>query len=224
MNEFIMKEIANNLNISEKQVNVVLTLLEEGNTVPFIARYRKEMTKGLDEEQIRVIQEEYNYQVNLQKRKEEVINRIETLGKLTDTIKKQVLECTKLSQVEDIYRPYKQKKKTRASVAIANGMKPLADLLLKLPRHFEEKDVEAYLNDKVTNIQEALQQAKDIIAEMVSDDHDIRNKIYDSMMNYGRIVTKEKKGHDDQGTGRDDRSKDGEKNVQAESDTEAGQG
>ena len=97
-----------------------------------------------------------------------------------------------MSQVEDIYRPYKQKKKTRASVAIANGMKPLADLLLKLPRHFEEKDVETYLNDKVTNIQEALQQAKDIIAEMVSDDHDIRNKIYDSMMNYGRIVTKRK--------------------------------
>lgn len=198
MDKEIIKRIANELNIEVDQVSNTLKLLEEGSTVPFIARYRKEMTKGLDEEQIRVIQEEYNYQVNLQKRKEEVINRIETLGKLTDTIKKQVLECTKLSQVEDIYRPYKQKKKTRASVAIANGMKPLADLLLKLPRHFEEKDVEAYLNDKVTNNQEALQQAKDIIAEMVSDDHDIRNKIYDSMMNYGRIVTKEKKGHDDQ--------------------------
>lgn len=198
MDKEIIKRIANELNIEADQVSNTLKLLEEGSTVPFIARYRKEMTKGLDEEQIRVIQEEYNYQVNLQKRKEEVINRIETLGKLTDTIKKQVLECTKLSQVEDIYRPYKQKKKTRASVAIANGMKPLADSLLKLPRHFEEKDVEAYLNDKVTNNQEALQQAKDIIAEMVSDDHDIRNKIYDSMMNYGRIVTKEKKGHDDQ--------------------------
>lgn len=198
MDKEIIKRIANELNIEADQVSNTLKLLEEGSTVPFIARYRKEMTKGLDEEQIRVIQEEYNYQVNLQKRKEEVINRIETLGKLTDTIKKQVLECTKLSQVEDIYRPYKQKKKTRASVAITNGMKPLADLLLKSPRHFEEKDVEAYLNDKVTNIQEALQQAKDIIAEMVSDDHDIRNKIYDSMMNYGRIVTKEKKGHDDQ--------------------------
>ena len=198
MDKEIIKRIANELNIGVDQVSNTLKLLEEGSTVPFIARYRKEMTKGLDEEQIRVIQEEYNYQVNLQKRKEEVINRIETLGKLTDTIKKQVLECTKLSQVEDIYRPYKQKKKTRASVAIANGMKPLADLLLKSPRHFEEKDVETYLNDKVTNIQEALQQAKDIIAEMVSDDHDIRNKIYDSMMNYGRIVTKEKKEHDDQ--------------------------
>ena len=155
MDKEIIKRIANELNIGVDQVSNTLKLLEEGSTVPFIARYRKEMTKGLDEEQIRVIQEEYNYQVNLQKRKEEVINRIETLGKLTDTIKKQVLECTKLSQVEDIYRPYKQKKKTRASVAIANGMKPLADLLLKLPRHFVEKDVEDYLNDKVTNIQEA---------------------------------------------------------------------
>ena len=112
MDKEIIKRIANELNIEADQVSNTLKLLEEGSTVPFIARYRKEMTKGLDEEQIRVIQEEYNYQVNLQKRKEEVINRIETLGKLTDTIKKQVLECTKLSQVEDIYRPYKQKKKT----------------------------------------------------------------------------------------------------------------
>ena len=95
MDKEIIKRIANELNIEADQVSNTLKLLEEGSTVPFIARYRKEMTKGLDEEQIRVIQEEYNYQINLQKRKEEVINRIETLGKLTDTIKKQVLECTK---------------------------------------------------------------------------------------------------------------------------------
>ena len=117
MDENIISLIAKELNISISQVKNTLELLEEGATVPFIARYRKERTKGLDEEQIRVIQENYAYQVNLAKRKEEVLARIETLGKLDDEIIKNVNACTKLSQVEDIYRPYKQKKKTRASVA-----------------------------------------------------------------------------------------------------------
>lgn len=129
MDENIISLIAKELNISITQVKNTLELLEEGATVPFIARYRKERTKGLDEEQIRVIQENYAYQVNLAKRKEEVLARIETLGKLDDEIIKNVKACTKLSQVEDIYRPYKQKKKTRASVAIANGLQPLADTL-----------------------------------------------------------------------------------------------
>lgn len=118
MDENIISLIAKELNISISQVKNTLELLEEGATVPFIARYRKERTKGLDEEQIRVIQENYAYQVNLAKRKEEVLARIETLGKLDDEIIKNVNACTKLSQVEDIYRPYKQKKKTRASVAM----------------------------------------------------------------------------------------------------------
>lgn len=122
MDENIISLIAKELNISISQVKNTLELLEEGATVPFIARYRKERTKGLDEEQIRVIQENYAYQVNLAKRKEEVLARIETLGKLDDEIIKNVNACTKLSQVEDIYRPYKQKKKTRASVAIDNGL------------------------------------------------------------------------------------------------------
>ena len=121
MDENIISLIAKELNISISQVKNTLELLEEGATVPFIARYRKERTKGLDEEQIRVIQENYAYQVNLAKRKEEVLARIETLGKLDDEIIKNVNACTKLSQVEDIYRPYKQKKKTRASVAISNS-------------------------------------------------------------------------------------------------------
>ena len=111
MDENIISLIAKELNISISQVKNTLELLEEGATVPFIARYRKERTKGLDEEQIRVIQENYAYQVNLAKRKEEVLARIETLGKLDDEIIKNVNACTKLSQVEDIYRPYKQKKR-----------------------------------------------------------------------------------------------------------------
>ena len=106
--------ISNQLNITKEQVEATLKLLEEGNTVPFIARYRKEMTKGLDEEQIREISELYTYQVNLNKRKEDVARLIETQGKLTDEIKKQLEMAVKLSQVEDIYRPYQQKRKTRA--------------------------------------------------------------------------------------------------------------
>ena len=138
MDENIISLIAKELNIAISQVKNTLELLEEGATVPFIARYRKERTKGLDEEQIRVIQENYSYKVNLYKRKEEVLARIETLGKLDDEIIKNVNACTKLSQVEDIYRPYKQKKKTRASVAIANGLQPLADIFMSFPLYFKE--------------------------------------------------------------------------------------
>lgn len=197
MDENIISLIAKELNISISQVKNTLELLEEGATVPFIARYRKERTKGLDEEQIRVIQENYAYQVNLAKRKEEVLARIETLGKLDDEIIKNVNACTKLSQVEDIYRPYKQKKKTRASVAIASGLQPLADTFMSFPRYFKETELDAYINENVKDRDAAIQGACDIIAEKVSDDVDVRNKILDSMTNFGRIVTSEKKGHED---------------------------
>ena len=197
MDENIISLIAKELNISISQVKNTLELLEEGATVPFIARYRKERTKGLDEEQIRVIQENYAYQVNLAKRKEEVLARVETLGKLDDEIIKNVNACTKLSQVEDIYRPYNQKKKTRASVAIANGLQPLADTFMSFPRYFKETELDAYINENVKDREVAIQGACDIIAEKVSDDVDVRNKILDSMTNFGRIVTTEKKDHED---------------------------
>ena len=196
MDENIISLIAKELNIAISQVKNTLEL-EEGATVPFIARYRKERTKGLDEEQIRVIQENYAYQVNLAKRKEEVLARIETLGKLDDEIIKNVNACTKLSQVEDIYRPYKQKKKTRASVAIANGLQPLADTFMSFPRYFKETELDAYINENVKDRDAVIQGACDIIAEKVSDDVDVRNKILDSMTNFGRIVTSEKKDHED---------------------------
>ena len=198
MQEDIILKLSEQLNIKTEQIQNTLKLLEEGCTVPFIARYRKELTHGLDEEQIRVIQEQYDYQVNLKKRKEEVLTRIETLGHLNDDIVKMVNACTRLSQVEDIYRPYKQKKKTRASVAIAAGLEPLAKTLLSLPRTFNEKDIDAYLNDTITSREEALQGAKDIIAEKISNDMTVRNKIVDSMMNYGRLVTSKKKNAEDE--------------------------
>lgn len=198
MNEIIVP-IAQTLGVKTKQVEAVLGLLEEGNTVPFIARYRKEMTGALDEEAIRLIQEQYAYQVNLAKRKEDVLRLIETQGKLTEEIKAGIAACTKLSQVEDIYRPYQQKRKTRATDAIAKGLKPFADWMLTCPiQGSVEKQAEAYVNEKVTSIEEAIQGAKDIIAEKCSDDPKVREKIRTSMERYGKIMTKAKKKHDDE--------------------------
>lgn len=197
--EHLIAPIAKELNISVNQIKSTLSLLEEGNTVPFIARYRKEMTGGLDEEQIRVISEKYEYQAALTKRKEDVARLIETQGKLTDEIKTQLAACTKLSQIEDIYRPYQQKRKTRATDAAAKGLKPLAEWMLALPKQGSvENEATKYVNDKVLSVEEALQGARDIIAEMASDDLEIRKKLQESMNNYGKIVTKEKKKHEDE--------------------------
>jgi uncharacterized protein len=192
--EKLIKPIATSLKINESQVVNTLKLIEEGNTVPFIARYRKEMTKGLDEEQILYIQKEYEYQVNLAKRKEDVLRIIATQGKITEEITNSVNICEKLSEVEDIYRPYKQKKKTRATEAVRKGLQPLADWILTLPVK-GDVTVEAvsYLTDDVDSVEEAIQGAKDIIAEVVSDNAKLRWKIKDSILNYGRIITKAKK-------------------------------
>ncbi len=194
----IIEPIAKTLNISVKQIEQTLALLEDGNTVPFIARYRKEVTKGLDEEQIRVIQEQYEYQVKLKERKEDILRLIDQQGKLDDTIRFAVAVCEKLSQVEDIYRPYQQKRKTRATDAIAKGLEPLAKWILTLPVSANiEKEAMRYLSDQVTSIEEAIQGAKDILAEMISDDASVRNRIRTSIERYGKVITKEKKKHDD---------------------------
>ena len=124
MNEFIIKEIGNELNVKINQVETVLKLLEDGNTIPFIARYRKEATGALTEEQIRSIDEVYQYQVNLTKRKDDVIRLIDEKGLLTDELKNSIMNCTKLVEVEDLYRPFKEKKKTKATEAIKNGLEP----------------------------------------------------------------------------------------------------
>ncbi len=197
MNDTIIENIASELKIKPSQVKNTLALLEEGATVPFIARYRKERTNGLDEEQIRLIQEQYNYQENLKKRKEEVIARIETLGHLSDALKEQILHCEKLVEVEEIYRPYKQKKKTRAAIAKQKGLEPLANLIESCPRYFDEREIKKYLNEEVESIEEALQGAEDILAQRVSEEEKIRKKVYDSMWNYGSIHTQEKKEHED---------------------------
>lgn len=158
MNEDIIKDIANNLNIGENQVSVVLSLLSEGNTIPFIARYRKEATGALNEEEIRSINEVYEYQVNLLKRKEDVIRLIDEKGLLTDEIKNNIMACTKLVEVEDIYRPYKEKKKTKATEAIKNGLEPLAKMMMAFPTTGNIENLcKKFINDKVVDTESAVQ-------------------------------------------------------------------
>lgn len=197
--EQLIQPIAEALKVEINQVNNTLKLLEEGNTVPFIARYRKEMTQGLDEEQILYIQQQYLYQVNLAKRKEDVLRMIEQQGKLTEEIKIEVNACDKLSQVEDIYRPYQQKRKTRATDAVAKGLQPLADWILTLPTQGNiENEASKYCSDLVLSVEDAIQGAKDIIAEKTSDKADLRWKIKESIEKYGLLVCKEKKKHEDE--------------------------
>ncbi|MDD8047999.1 MAG: Tex family protein [Thomasclavelia sp.] len=199
MENSIVESIAKELNISNNQINNTLSLIEEGSTIPFIARYRKEKTGNLDEEQIKTIFDTYNYQLTLSKRKEDVMRLIETQGKLTDDIVKEINACLKLSEVEDVYRPYKQKKKTRATDAIAKGLQPLADFLLACPRKGDvSKEANKYLSDDVKTIEEAIQGAKDIIAEVVSDKAKLRWKVKESILKYGKLVTKEKKNNPDE--------------------------
>ncbi|WP_314112966.1 Tex family protein [uncultured Solobacterium sp.] len=194
MNENIIQAIAAELKVQLSQVENTLSLLAEGNTVPFIARYRKEATKGLDEEQIFYIQKQYEYQQKLAERKENVLKLIEEQGKLTEEIKQSVIECTKLSQVEDIYRPYAQKKKTRATTAIKNGLQPLADWMLALSTEGSlEAEAEKYLSEAVPTVVEAIQGAKDIIAEVVSDNAKQRWAFKDTIMQAGVLQTKLKK-------------------------------
>ena len=193
MNDLIIKQIANNLNIKEKQVEVVLSLLSEGNTIPFIARYRKEATGALDEEVIRSINEVYTYQVNLMKRKEDVIRLIDEKGLLTDELKEQILSCTKLVDVEDLYRPYKEKKKTKATEAIANGLEPLSKTIMEFSDIDIYKEAEKYLNEKVKTTEDALTGAKYIIAENVSDNAEYRKEIRRMTYRDGIVTSKLKK-------------------------------
>ena len=191
MNENIIKEISSDLSVSVKQVESTLKLLEDGNTIPFIARYRKEATGNLDEEQIREISDVYLYQVNLLKRKEDVIRLIDEKGLLTDELKDNIMKCSKLVEIEDIYRPFKEKKKTKATEAIKNGLEPLAKIIMSFPKTINE--IEKFINENVKTKEEALIGAKYIIAEWISDNAKYRKSIRDNTYNYGTIKSKIKK-------------------------------
>jgi uncharacterized protein len=178
--ESLIHVIAQELQLSAQQVKNVISLSEEGNTVPFIARYRKELTGALDEVQIRNILDKWNYLQNLEQRKEEVLRLIDEQGKLTDELRNAISKATKLQQVEDLYRPYKQKRRTKATIAKEKGLEPLAEWLLTFPMSPmpEEKAAEFINPEKeVFTVEEALQGAKDIIAEQISDNAQFRQWI-----------------------------------------------
>lgn len=193
MNERIIKEIAEKLKVKIEQVQAALELLQDDKTVAFIARYRKEATGGLDEEQIRVIDDEYQYGLSLQKRKDDVIRLIEEKGLLTEELKQEILNAEKLIEVEDLYRPYKEKKKTKATTAIALGLEPLADIMLQLlPKGDKEAIAREYITDKVPTVEEAITQAKYIVAEKISDNAEYRKHIREAALKYGTISSKKK--------------------------------
>ena len=198
-NDDLKKEVAINLNIKVEQVDTVLNMLKEGNTVPFIARYRKEQTGALDENQIREIQTQYEYGEQLLKRKEQVIRLIDEKGMLTDELKQKIEQSKKLVEVEDLYRPFKEKKKTKATEAIALGLEPLAKELLAFPTKGSlENIVNKYVNEeKNITFDSAIQGAKYIIAEMISDNANYRKSIRTECYRTGFIVTKKKKKADD---------------------------
>ncbi len=198
MNEQIIKDIKETLGISVKQIQTVLDLLNEGNTIPFIARYRKEATGGLDEEQINEIYKTWNYQLNLLERKEAVIRLIDEKGMLTDQLKADILKADKLVEVEDLYRPYKEKKKTKATEAIAKGLEPLTTWMLMFSKDSVLEQATNFVNDKVASVEEAIEGAKYIIAEMISDNADYRKALRKSVVDDGLVVTQVKKDAEDE--------------------------
>ena len=198
MNEDIIKQIAEELSVKKTQIESVLKLLSDGNTIPFIARYRKEATGALDEEQIRKINEYYEYEVNLLKRKEDVIRLIDEKGLLTDEIKNNVMNAKKLVEVEDIYLPFKEKKKTKATEAIKNGLEPLAKIIMSFPDNFNMENVKKFLNENVKTEEEALVGAKYIIAEWISDNAYYRKWIRSYFYKNGLITSKIKKNAKDE--------------------------
>ncbi|NYE09535.1 uncharacterized protein F4694_006415 [Bacillus niacini] len=187
--EQLLGKVAAELAISQKQVKSVISLLNEGNTVPFIARYRKEMTGALDEVQIRDIQERWQYIQNLEQRKEEVLRTIAEQGKLTDELTHKITKAEKLQEVEDLYRPYKQKRRTKATVAKEKGLEPLAEWLLTFPMTPIVDKAKEFLSDEkeVLTVEDAIAGAKDIIAEMISDDAESRKWIRNETFKSGKV-------------------------------------
>lgn len=198
MEQHVINLILEKLPYKKDQITSVLKLLEEKNTVPFIARYRKEVTGELDEVEIKEIETEYRYMENLQKRKVDVVRSIEEQGMLTDDLKKEIMEQTKLQRVEDLYRPFKQKKKTRATEAKRKGLEPLAKAML----NYEDVDKKAndFISEEVTTAEDAINGAIDIIAEMISDEPKYRAFILGYIEKNGEIATsKKKKAEDEKG-------------------------
>ena len=189
----IEERLVKELGITLKQVQNVIKLLDEGNTVPFISRYRKEQTGGLSDDILRKFFERLTYLRNLKERKEDVLRLIDEQGKLNDDIVKALEKANTLTEVEDIYRPYKQKKRTRATIALEKGLKPLADLILEgVFKGDIKEEASKYIDEekKVLAADEAINGALDIVAEVISDDAGFRKWIRELVMREGKIESK----------------------------------
>lgn len=188
----IIRTLAEELAVKNWQVDAAVKLIDDGNTIPFISRYRKEATGSLNDEELRKLYERLNYLRNLEERKEQVISSIEEQGKLTEELRRQILDATALVEVEDLYRPYRPKRRTRATVAKEKGLEPLANvILLQMTKTPLEQEAKAYLSEEkgVATVEEALQGAMDILAEQISDEADYRARIRDMTAKEGRLVS-----------------------------------
>jgi len=190
--ESLYKQIEKNLKVKSKQIESVLTMLKEGSTVPFIARYRKEATGGLDEDQIREISKAYEYGVNLEERKLDVIRLITEKGMMTPELEGAIKNAQKLTEVEDLYRPFKEKKKTRATEAKRKGLEPLATFLLEYGQEDVVAKAPEFLSEEVETPEKALEGAMDIVAEIVADDPDFRKLVRGQVLKSGKLVSKVK--------------------------------
>ncbi len=196
--EEVISFLVSSLGLQEKQIKEVLNMLAEGATIPFIARYRKDKTGNLNEDQIRAIEEQYKYQENLLNRKQDVIRLIDEKGLMTPELQESIMKCNKLTEVEDLYRPYKEKKKTKASEAIKNGLEPLAKMIMAFPVTGSlEEMAKKFVNENVKDTDAALEGAGYIIAEWISDNAAYRKWIRYNIFSNGTITSKIKKNAED---------------------------
>ena len=195
----IIKELHRETSISENTISKVLSFLNEGATIPFIARYRKEVTGGLDEVQLIALRDRHHFWVEFSKRKETVLNSIEEQGRLTDILRKQIEQSITFSQLEDLYLPFKQKRKTKGQKAIEQGLKPLA---ISIQKEFKdsriEQRAESFVKGDVDSIEDALSGAVSILSEWIAEDARLRERIREQFQKFGVIASKVKKGKESQ--------------------------
>ena len=196
----IILALTKELNVEKWQIEAAVKLIDEGNTIPFISRYRKEVTGALNDEVLRNLNDRLTYLRNLEEKKTQVLSSIEEQGKLTEELKKQILEAQTLVVVEDLYRPYRPKRRTRATIAKEKGLEPLANIiLLQMTDKSLEEEAKAFVSEEkeVATVEEAISGAKDIVAESISDKADYRSEIRERTFRKGMLVSTAKK------TGRD---------------------
>ena len=197
MNEEVINKVSSKINLGPNQIKAVINMLNEGATIPFIARYRKEVTGNLNEEELRLIETEYNYAVNLEARKDDVKRLIDEKGMLTEELIKAIDEATRLSEVEDIYAPFKEKRKTKGTEAIKMGLEPLAKIIMNLPNKTRDEVAKDFLNESVKTVDDAIKNAGYIIADWISDNPKYRKYIRKYYWYNGVVTSKLKRGAED---------------------------